>query len=137
MNRYINRYTCAHQGCMEEGQEPCEWEDKSESMNNDKCPTCNAEIEPYESEEIEGKSLPSDPEGKNDARAAAARKVLESFTREFGEREAGHEQNIADMVCDLAHFCDREAIDLKQIMECARAAYGEETDQTGPQFELS
>ncbi len=29
-----------------------EWSDDWDSMCNDKCPTCNAEIEPYESEEV-------------------------------------------------------------------------------------
>lgn len=30
-----------------------EWDDEWDSMCNDKCPKCNAEIEPYRSEEIQ------------------------------------------------------------------------------------
>ncbi len=29
-----------------------EWQDEWDSMCNDRCPVCNAEIEPYKSEEI-------------------------------------------------------------------------------------
>lgn len=42
--RYINKYRC----------EPCneQWHDEWGCMCNDRCPKCNAEIGPYESEEI-------------------------------------------------------------------------------------
>lgn len=40
---YRNHYKCP---CG------CEWDDEWSCMCNDRCPDCNAEIEPYESEEI-------------------------------------------------------------------------------------
>jgi len=42
MDRFINYY------------EHCEtiWTDQSECTNNDRCPVCNAEIEPYKSDDI-------------------------------------------------------------------------------------
>jgi transcription initiation factor IIE alpha subunit len=40
-NEYVNHYYC----------ERCNlnWEDESPSMNNDRCPNCNTETEPYKS----------------------------------------------------------------------------------------
>lgn len=40
---YVNKYRC-----------PCgaEWHDEHDCMCNDRCPKCNKEIEPYESEEV-------------------------------------------------------------------------------------
>lgn len=58
--RYLNHYKCSgtdHHGEHEE----VAWNDESSSENNDKCPECNAEIEPYESEELE-----TDDSGKGD-----------------------------------------------------------------------
>lgn len=43
MDRFINHYE--HCGQF--------WQDVSECTNNDRCPVCNREIEPYESEDIE------------------------------------------------------------------------------------
>lgn len=42
--RYLNHYQC-----------PCgeEWEDSWSCMCNDRCPSCNKEIEPYASEDLE------------------------------------------------------------------------------------
>jgi hypothetical protein len=42
--RFQNFYTCPHDGE--------EWEDTWSSACNDKCPSCNAEIEPYKSVEV-------------------------------------------------------------------------------------
>lgn len=41
---FRNSYHC--ESCNED------WEDEWDCACNDKCPTCNKEIEPYESEEI-------------------------------------------------------------------------------------
>jgi hypothetical protein len=41
-DRFLNHY----EHCGE-----C-WEDTADSMCNDRCPVCNAEIEPYESEDL-------------------------------------------------------------------------------------
>jgi hypothetical protein len=44
-NHYRNYYKCSKCGSR--------WEGNSPYMNNDRCPHCNTEIEPYYSEEIE------------------------------------------------------------------------------------
>jgi transcription initiation factor IIE alpha subunit len=42
---YVNHYHC----------DDCEvsWDDEHDCMCNDKCPECNAEIEPYESHQVD------------------------------------------------------------------------------------
>ena len=45
MGGYLNHYHCPH--CQ------LEWQDEWDCTCNDKCPTCNKEIEPYASELIE------------------------------------------------------------------------------------
>ena len=42
--KYRNHYRCPNDGE--------EWQDEWDSMCNDRCPKCNAEIQPYKSEEI-------------------------------------------------------------------------------------
>jgi hypothetical protein len=42
---YINHYCCPY--CL------LEWQDEWDCACNDKCPNCNKEIEPYESDLIE------------------------------------------------------------------------------------
>jgi len=41
---YVNYYRCPREGTH--------WANAWSSMCNDKCPNCNAEIEPYRSDEI-------------------------------------------------------------------------------------
>ncbi len=53
MNKFTNYYECTHEGRGEHGQSPTCWNDDSECMNNDRCPTCNNECEPSYSEDIE------------------------------------------------------------------------------------
>lgn len=36
----------------------CEWEDEWDCLCNDRCPECNAEIEPYAHEELEAEAEP-------------------------------------------------------------------------------
>lgn len=57
--RYLNRYTCC--GTEDGGHIKESWTDESSSKNNDRCPVCRAECEPYQSEEIE-----TDESGKGD-----------------------------------------------------------------------
>ena len=45
---YVNYY--CHEDCPV--QPGVKWEDTHDSMCNDRCPACNAEIEPYDSEEL-------------------------------------------------------------------------------------
>jgi hypothetical protein len=42
--KYTNFYRCSECGT--------EWQDEWDCTCNDRCPTCNAEIEPYKSEDI-------------------------------------------------------------------------------------
>jgi hypothetical protein len=64
--RFINHYRCPDDGT--------EWTDRWSCACNDKCPTCNKEIEPYESEEIDPPSEPlksiDRPGPRKDARNA-------------------------------------------------------------------
>lgn len=53
MGRYLNQYVCNHVGSLNEGEACVEWEDVWDSMCNDKCPVCNHEIEPYESQALD------------------------------------------------------------------------------------
>jgi len=50
--RFRNYYRCDHKDSLEEGQTPCDWYDEWECMCNDRCPVCNHEISPEESEEL-------------------------------------------------------------------------------------
>lgn len=42
--RFLNYYSCPRDGTV--------WSDKWSCKCNDRCPNCNAEIEPYRSEDI-------------------------------------------------------------------------------------
>jgi hypothetical protein len=42
--KYVNYYRCSEDGT--------EWQDEWDCTCNDRCPTCNAETEPYKSEDI-------------------------------------------------------------------------------------
>lgn len=50
---FINRYR--HEDCKRasKGEGPPEWTDQWSCACNDKCPNCGAEIEPYESDELD------------------------------------------------------------------------------------
>jgi len=64
--RFLNHYKCPDDGT--------EWSDEWSCACNDRCPTCNKEIEPYESKEIDAPSEPlksiSRPGPRKDARKA-------------------------------------------------------------------
>jgi len=64
--RFINHYRCPDDGT--------EWTDRWSCACNDKCPTCNKEIEPYKSQEIDPPSEPlksiDRPGPRKDARNA-------------------------------------------------------------------
>jgi hypothetical protein len=81
-------------------------------------------------------SLPSDPEDMNDARAEWAGDALAYFARKHGEEEEGCEaQNLADLLADLAHYCDRNGLSLDGCLTTAQMHYAEETDHEGAQFD--
>jgi len=64
--RFLNHYKCP--------DDRTEWSDEWSCACNDRCPTCNKEIEPYESEEIDAPSEPlrsiDRPGPRKDARNA-------------------------------------------------------------------
>jgi hypothetical protein len=83
--------------------------------------------------------LPPDPEGMNEQRASAAGETLAFFAMkagELGDDNGLDEQNLTDLLADLAHYCDREeGLNLTAIWERARTHYEEETGNQGKQFE--
>jgi hypothetical protein len=64
--RFLNHYKCP--------DDRTEWSDEWSCTCNDRCPTCNHEIEPYESDEIDAPSEPlksiDRPSPRKDARNA-------------------------------------------------------------------
>lgn len=84
--------------------------------------------------------IPPDPEEMNERRSGAAEQALLSFAEDIGETEesgglgALAEQNISDLLADLAHYCDRRGLKLKKCLAQARLHYVEETGGQGAQF---
>jgi hypothetical protein len=87
--------------------------------------------------------LPPDPEGMNDERAEWALSTIQAFGTTTGEcfydfdgqeRDAILQQNISDLLGDLAHLCDREGVNLRAMLDRAEHHYNEETDNEGEQF---
>jgi hypothetical protein len=87
-----------------------------------------------------------DPERMNRRRAEAAEHAITAFTSYFGEKPCEgmtrlqrHDllrQNLMDMLCDIAHFCDRKGIDFGLQLERASGHYSEKTNRRGKQFEF-
>ncbi len=83
------------------------------------------------------KHVPPDPDDMNNKRAAAAERALLSFSMDAGEWHCDldlTEQNLMDLLGDLAHFCDRRGLDMAHLLEMVRNRYAEETDDEGQQF---
>jgi len=76
----------------------------------------------------------------NDKRAEVAKIALLSFARKFGETdEVGElgvfkEQNLVDLLADLAHYCNRQNINMTRCWEKAQSHYAGETNNAGRQF---
>ena len=51
MAHYINYYRCKGNHQFRQQHAPEEWQDEWSCMCNDRCPICNTEIEPYDSDE--------------------------------------------------------------------------------------
>jgi hypothetical protein len=66
------------------------------------------------------KTLPPDPENRNDERARWATAALRAFHNETGVDE---EDALADLLCDLMHSADREDWDFAVELERAQANY--------------
>ena len=60
-----------------------------------------------ESRMIEKLTLPPDPDGKNNDRAAWAKVALDAFMKETG---TDLEDALCDLLCDLMHLSDREPL---------------------------
>lgn len=84
--------------------------------------------------------IPPDPEDMNNKRADAAERALITFAEDFGEMdEPGElgplaEQNLCDLLADLAHYCDRHGLKMERCLFIARGCYTEETENEGSQF---
>jgi hypothetical protein len=89
-------------------------------------------------EQQDGTGLPPDPEGMNDQRANAGGMTLAYFAMTHGELADDNSldaQNMTDLLADLAHYCDREGLNLTTIWESAAHHYAEETDNQGEQMD--
>ena len=80
------------------------------------------------------KTLPLDPENQNSDRSDWAHAAVRAFQEETGTDDC---DAIADLIGDLAHFCDRnpEYGTIQDAIRRAKIYYQEETDSTGRQFD--
>lgn len=79
----------------------------------------------------------------NFQRSTWAQETLQLF-EEYGESphpdstkeelQRNLEQNLSDLLADLAHLCDRSGLAMLSVLSKARAQYYEETDYEGGQF---
>lgn len=70
------------------------------------------------------KTLPPDPEGKNDDRARWAAAALRRFQSETG---TDSEDMLGDLLCDLMHWSDRSGLGFEAALSTARMHYEAET----------
>jgi hypothetical protein len=76
----------------------------------------------------------------NDNRASWAEAALMAFCKQIGviSSSLGDKEEafliVADLVADLAHWCDRHQVDLPSALTHAAQHYLAETDGTGKQF---
>jgi hypothetical protein len=79
---------------------------------------------------------PEDPESfggpTNADRAVWAEQALQTFNQSTG---VDLEDSVADLITDMAHFCDRHGMNIAHEIERARGMYGDETHGQGNQFE--
>jgi hypothetical protein len=90
-----------------------------------RCLEARAEGEAAESKAI---SLPPDPEGKNGDRAEWAAAAIRHFQCITG---TDWEDAVADLLCDLMHFCDRQNFNFGKELDRARMNYKAETMEGG------
>jgi hypothetical protein len=103
--------------------------------------------DPAHDSEPQDSDVPPDPEGENDRRAEEAEEVLNQYESAFGEPPYGgisqdqladlREQNLADLLCNFGHFCDRNGVDMQAVIRRAKMHYDEETAHEGVQFTVS
>ncbi len=68
--------------------------------------------------------LPADPEEMNEDRSKWAARALSEFMVATGT-EPG--DVVSDLLCDLAHFCDRHQLSLAHELNRAESHYSDET----------
>ncbi len=71
--------------------------------------------------------LPPDPESMNDDRAAWASEALERFQAVTG---TDREDSLADLLCDLMHWSDRNNFDFEAALDRARWHYSAEIEES-------
>lgn len=87
------------------------------------------------SRERQTRAVPPDPEDMNEERAQWADEALEAFTTNTGQYLAVEPADVVnDLITDIAHWCDRNKLQLSGILIRAIEHYGEETDGKGKQF---
>lgn len=72
----------------------------------------------------------SDP--SNEHRAGWAGLALKTFSMATG---SDLEDAVADLIADMAHWCDRHGLDIAREIDRARGMYGDETRGEGAQFD--
>lgn len=75
-------------------------------------------------------NLPPDPDNMNDLRAQGADDALVTFA---GKQEIDH-QTLADLICDAAHWSDRNRSQMAKVWKMAAKRYNKETKGQGRQF---
>ena len=77
---------------------------------------------------------PPDPEDMNGFRSEWAEHALREFTI---LTECDRQDALCDLLCDLAHWCDRNGFQFSDELRRARMHYNEETGGQGTQMEGS
>jgi hypothetical protein len=75
------------------------------------------------------KTLPPDPENRNDERSEWAESALLTFQKMTGVDD---DDALADLLCDLMHLADRKGWHFEAEMERAQAHYEAETTPEAP-----
>ena len=70
--------------------------------------------------------LPADPDGQNAERAEWAEMAIEQFENTTG---TDREDALADLLCDLRHWADRNGLDWDAELNVAMGRYDEETTE--------
>lgn len=73
------------------------------------------------------KPTPPDPEGMNEQRAARAFAALLEYEH---ITNTDREDVVADLLCDLKHWCDRNGFNFNEELHRAKGMYNEETRRT-------
>lgn len=92
---------------------------------------CDAIARPVEPAR-KSRRVPPDPEKMNDERAEWAAAAIEAFE---GQTRTDREDAVCDLLADLAHWCDRNDMNMGHELRRAIDHYDAETNSKGKQFE--